>query len=194
MSSSARLPRRRSAISDVGEVEHRRDRVPDPERPVERDADRLVHREPAEQPGVLERTREPELGAPLRPQPRDVAAVERGSSPESGTRNPEMRSKSVVLPAPFGPTMPRISPSWSWMDTSSTAVMPAKRSGQVACLEHDAAFAVRARRGRGSRSAISASGSRPCSRLSPVFAAFGGGRRPRGRSSAGGRGARAARR
>ena len=38
-----------------------------------------------------------------------------------------MRSNSVVLPAPFGPMMPRISPSCSWIDTSSTAVIPAKR-------------------------------------------------------------------
>ena len=38
-----------------------------------------------------------------------------------------MRSKSVVLPAPFGPTMPTISPSWSLIETSSTAVIPENR-------------------------------------------------------------------
>ena len=38
-----------------------------------------------------------------------------------------MRSNSVVLPAPFGPTMPTISPRCSWIDTSSTAVIPENR-------------------------------------------------------------------
>ena len=38
-----------------------------------------------------------------------------------------MRSNSVVLPAPLGPMIPRISPSWSWIDTSSTAVIPPNR-------------------------------------------------------------------
>ena len=51
----------------------------------------------------------------------------RGSSPStrivplSGVRRPAMASTVVVLPAPFGPRMPKISPSSTEKDTSSTA-------------------------------------------------------------------------
>ena len=54
------LPEPALGEHDVREVEHRRDRVPELDGPVERDADRLVHGERAEQAGVLERAREPE--------------------------------------------------------------------------------------------------------------------------------------
>src|SRR3954470_19423597 len=39
-----------------------------------------------------------------------------------------MTLKQVVFPAPFGPMRPRISPSWMWKLTSSSAVRPPKRS------------------------------------------------------------------
>ena len=45
--------------------------------------------------------------------------------PRSGTRKPETTSNSVVLPAPFGPINPRISPSCSSIVTSSSAITPA---------------------------------------------------------------------
>ena len=42
--------------------------------------------------------------------------------PESGVRSPPMDSTVVVLPAPFGPRMAKISPSSTEKDTPSTAV------------------------------------------------------------------------
>ena len=59
----------------VREVEHLRDRVPVAQRPVDGDADRLMHGEAAEQTGVLERTGQSEARAPLRLQARDVAGL-----------------------------------------------------------------------------------------------------------------------
>ena len=55
--------------------------------------------------------------------------------PSSGMRKPEMMSKMVVLPAPFEPMRPRISPWRSWNEVSSTAVMPPKRLVMPASLE-----------------------------------------------------------
>src|SRR6267142_342279 len=43
--------------------------------------------------------------------------------PRSGTRNPSTHSSVVVLPAPFGPISPKISPSLTSNDTSSTATV-----------------------------------------------------------------------
>ena len=52
-------------------------------------------------------------------------------SPELGASVPLIRLISVVLPAPFGPITPRISPRCSIKLTSSTATRPAKR--RVTC-------------------------------------------------------------
>ena len=41
--------------------------------------------------------------------------------PESGRRSPSIISSVVVLPAPFGPRMPKISPSATSKLTPSTA-------------------------------------------------------------------------
>ena len=41
--------------------------------------------------------------------------------PESGVLRPAIDSTVVVLPAPFGPRMPKISPSSTEKDTPSTA-------------------------------------------------------------------------
>src|SRR5438045_1970826 len=41
--------------------------------------------------------------------------------PPSGVRMPSTHSMVVVLPAPFGPTSPKISPGTTSSDTSSTA-------------------------------------------------------------------------
>ena len=60
--------------------------------------------------------------------PTELVAVWRGSSPstlivpESGVRSPLMDSTVVVLPAPFGPRMAKISPSSTEKETPSTAV------------------------------------------------------------------------
>ena len=43
--------------------------------------------------------------------------------PLSGFRSPEMHSTVVVFPAPFGPRMPKISPSSTSRDTSLTATV-----------------------------------------------------------------------
>src|SRR5581483_2696467 len=47
--------------------------------------------------------------------------------PALGAMMPLMRLRSVVLPEPFGPKMPRISPSAIENETSLTAVRPPKR-------------------------------------------------------------------
>jgi hypothetical protein len=43
--------------------------------------------------------------------------------PRSGFRNPSTHSIVVVLPAPLGPINPKISPSRTSNDTSSTATV-----------------------------------------------------------------------
>ena len=47
--------------------------------------------------------------------------------PDDGFVKPVMASMKVVLPAPFGPIRPRISPAWSSKLTSLTATSPPKR-------------------------------------------------------------------
>src|SRR5215469_1735627 len=44
-------------------------------------------------------------------------------APPSGTRRPSMHSTVVVFPAPLGPRIPKISPSPTVNDTSSTATV-----------------------------------------------------------------------
>ena len=57
-----------------------------------------------------------------------VTSVEpRTMRPASGMRKPETMSRIVVLPAPFGPMRPTISPSRTVRVASSTARMPPKR-------------------------------------------------------------------
>src|SRR5919199_1058690 len=46
--------------------------------------------------------------------------------PRVGRRNPLITLKSVVLPAPFGPSTPTISPGLQAMSTRSSAVIPPK--------------------------------------------------------------------
>jgi hypothetical protein len=46
--------------------------------------------------------------------------------PPDGRMAPETMLKQVVLPAPFGPMRPTISPSSIWKERSSTAVRPPK--------------------------------------------------------------------
>src|SRR5437868_927852 len=47
--------------------------------------------------------------------------------PAVGVRMPVMRLSSVVLPEPFGPKIPKISPGLMENETSDTAVSPPKR-------------------------------------------------------------------
>src|SRR6266508_4722418 len=47
--------------------------------------------------------------------------------PAVGSYTPVIALNTVVLPAPFGPINPKISPGWIAIDTSSTAVSPPKR-------------------------------------------------------------------
>jgi hypothetical protein len=48
-------------------------------------------------------------------------------SPDVGFRLPAIRLNSVVLPAPFGPISPTISPAASFKDMPATAVFPSNR-------------------------------------------------------------------
>jgi hypothetical protein len=43
--------------------------------------------------------------------------------PKSGVRSPEIHSTVVVFPAPLGPIIPKISPSATENETSSTATV-----------------------------------------------------------------------
>ena len=50
------------------------------------------------------------------------------TSPSSGPSSPTIMRKSVVLPAPFGPTRPTFSPGLSWKEAST------KRTCRPYCL------------------------------------------------------------
>ena len=67
------------------------------------------------------------------------------TSPEVGRSEPAMRLKSVVLPAPFGPMTPRISPSRSSSVTPSTALRPPKVF-EIACVVEERGHCRRIRR------------------------------------------------
>ncbi len=56
----------------------------------------------------------------------DLLAVESDGAAE-GASAPEMQLKAVVLPEPFGPMSPRISPSRTSNDTRLSAVKSPKR-------------------------------------------------------------------
>src|ERR1700733_14286315 len=47
--------------------------------------------------------------------------------PEPGDRSPEMRPNRLVLPAPFGPTIPTVSPGPTSNERSSAMTTPPKR-------------------------------------------------------------------
>ncbi len=61
--------------------------------------------------------------------------LEHARAPPSSGVKPEMRSNSVVLPAPLGPMIPRISPGATSDDTSSRARMPPKLPASSLGLE-----------------------------------------------------------
>ena len=87
--------------------------------------------------------------------------------PLSGRTNPAITSNSVVLPAPFGPISPSVSPAATSSDTSSTASEPAVALGHCLDSQHRARAlagrpAARRRAGGVSRCASSASASAAC--------------------------------
>src|SRR5258708_2465606 len=55
-----------------------------------------------------------------------ISSPRKRTEPESARTAPAIRLNVVLLPEPFGPIRPRISPSASWKDTPSTAVTPPK--------------------------------------------------------------------
>src|SRR5436305_1187059 len=58
---------------------------------------------------------------------RETLSPPRRTSPASAWRMPEITLMQVVLPDPFGPTRPRISPARTWKLTPSSARNPPKR-------------------------------------------------------------------
>src|SRR2546423_502741 len=56
-----------------------------------------------------------------------ISAPSNSIEPAVGTSVPESMLKIVLLPEPFGPIRPRISPSSTWNETFATAVKPPKR-------------------------------------------------------------------
>ena len=71
-----------------------------------------------------------------------TARPSRRTSPALGCSWPRMQLNRVDLPLPFGPMMPRISPSWTSKDTPSTATNAAEALLQVAHLEDGAHRAI----------------------------------------------------
>src|SRR5437763_2534596 len=56
-----------------------------------------------------------------------ISAPSNSIEPAVGASVPESMLKIVLLPEPFGPIRPRISPSSTWNETLATAVKPPKR-------------------------------------------------------------------
>src|SRR5690554_994741 len=63
-----------------------------------------------------------------------MSTPSRVTRPVVGSRSPESRLRVVVLPAPFGPMMAKISPSWTSNDRSLTAARPPKRRPRPSAL------------------------------------------------------------
>ena len=90
------------------------------------DRDIVEHRQAGEGPHDLEGAADAEPRAAEGGQ-RAMDLPSNRISPELGASVPLIRLTSVVLPAPFGPMTPRISPCCSVKQTSLTAISPAKR-------------------------------------------------------------------
>ena len=96
--------------------------------PLERGEHVVLDRQPAEGLHPLERAPQAPAGA-ICVADFDVTSLPaRTTRPSLGWRTPEMTSKSVVLPAPFGPMMPSTSPALASRLTSLNAAMPPKRT------------------------------------------------------------------
>ena len=79
------------------------------------------------QAGDLERARDAEPRHRVRGQAGESCAVERDRVRLDGSIEPASMLNNVVLPAPFGPIRPTISPATTWNVTSLTATSPPKR-------------------------------------------------------------------
>ena len=88
-------------------------------------------------------------------------AVDSGRRRRSAVNWPSTQLNSVDFPEPFGPMMPRISPSRTSNDTSSTAVMPPKRFAQVGDLQEWRSWLALRRCGEAFRSRRSSGFDRP---------------------------------
>ena len=89
------------------------------------DHDVVEHRHARERPHDLEGAADAGRADPCGVAP-DMLRPSSSTSPALGCRKPLSRLNSVVLPAPFGPMMPRISPLCSVKLTSCTALRPPK--------------------------------------------------------------------
>ena len=100
----------------------------------------LAHGELGEQLHALEGAGEPASCAGLRAAPGDVDAVHQRRVPASGGCSPDSTPKSVVLPAPFGPTSPTVEPRGP--TGSPGRGPPPRRSARSRPAASDAARAV----------------------------------------------------
>src|ERR1700761_6563655 len=66
--------------------------------------------------------------------------------PAFGARSPEMRPNRLVLPAPFGPTIPTVSPGATARDRSSA--MTTRPNRFVICSSSSSGLAISSRVGR----------------------------------------------
>ena len=91
------------------------------------DADVLEHGEFGKDLGDLEGARHAARDALMRRHSRVMSRPSKTMVPEVGGKNPLIRLKKVVLPAPFGPMIARSSPLATLSETSRTATRLPKR-------------------------------------------------------------------
>ena len=109
---------------------HVLERLPRPLRPaahhvaaVRSDDDVLLDRHGREELDVLERPRDAAVDDAVRRRPQQ-RFPSKTRSPDCGLYSRVITLKSVVLPAPFGPISPTISPGSASIETSSSATIP----------------------------------------------------------------------
>ena len=94
--------------------------------PVQADQNIFEHGVVVEDAGALKCSHQPATGDLVRPQVRSAACRGSGSRRALGRRKPVMTLNAVVLPAPFGPIRPTISPSRTVKFMSEIATRPPK--------------------------------------------------------------------
>ena len=148
--SPTRSRRARSRARRVGKRAMSASIPPPPPRHSKRRQDVVLDREPPEGLHPLERPPQ----APPRPRRRrrrsSMFAPRNHTRPSLGVRTPEITSKRVVLPAPFGPMRPHTAPSATVRLTPVSALMPPKRtptssSASTACERSGSAVVGRSR-------------------------------------------------
>ena len=139
------------------EPQHRRAATPRAAAQVGAERHVVEHRHLRRAAYVLERARQAERARSRGRQAADRVADETGPRPRVSGSAPEIRSNMVLLPAPFGPISPRISPARISKLTSFTATRPPNclRAGCTAsstcARRRPAARAAAARRRPGDR-------------------------------------------